>query len=116
MLAACTTTSRHATAWLACNSTGEDEASAARSARHAPRALLAPRRLREDRGQHLSLDRLFQDTDRRVARIDAFAAVARHEDEWNAAIEQAIGDRVDQLSGEIDVEDRRVGRMLVDRA
>src|SRR5947209_8553083 len=116
MLAACTMTSRHAAAWLACNPAGEDEASAARSARHAQRALLAPRWLREDSGQHLSLDRLFQDTDRRVARIDAFAAIAGDEDEWNAAIEQAIGDWIDQLSGKVDVEDRRIGRMLVDRA
>src|SRR5437868_3965735 len=61
-----------------------------------------------------ALHRLFQNFDERVAPVDAFAAVSRHEHERDAAVEQAVGDRIDELATQIDVEDRSLRRIVLD--
>src|SRR5436190_19010073 len=64
--------------------------------------------------ERLALYRLFQNFDERVAPVDAFAAVSRHKHERDSAIEQAIGDRIDELATQIDVEDRSLRRIVLD--
>src|SRR5262249_52403753 len=62
----------------------------------------------EHRFQHLTFDRFLQDRHVGESPIDAFRPVSGDKDEWNSPCGKQVGNRVDHLAIEIDVEDRRV--------
>ena len=69
---------------------------------------LLARRGSEDLLQHLPLHRLLDDRHLPETAVDALHAIAGDEDERNLARHQHVGDRIDELAPEIDVDDAGV--------
>src|SRR6516164_858009 len=69
---------------------------------------LAPAGGDEDLLQHLPLHRLLHDRHIAEPAVDALDAIAGYENERNFPRHQHVGDRVDEFSAEIDIDDTRI--------
>ena len=63
--------------------------------------------------ENIAFDRFFQNTDTGEALVDAFLSVAGNKHERDIALEQRLGDWINKLATEIDVQDRCFRRLPI---